>query len=178
MAPVERECDPTFGDSRCYVRYQPKGVVGNMAPWNFPADISLGPLVDILAAGNRAIVKPSECAPHSAELVRQAVAKDFDPSLVTVVTGEAHLAQAFAGARSPHVHRQPYRRPARVMASARRLSLPRRSKPAANVRPLAPDRVTEDTIAEVLALKASRRSGLLNTDYLLVPEKELERVFG
>src|SRR5580765_3194081 len=103
MGPVERECDPAFGDARCYVQYQPKGVVGNMAPWNFPADISIGPLVDILAAGNCAIVKPSELAPHSAELVRKAVEKDFDPSLVSVVTGDADLARAFAEVRWDHL---------------------------------------------------------------------------
>src|ERR1700742_4039165 len=77
MQPMEREVDPMLGDAKAYVQLQPKGVVGNMAPWNFPIDISLGPLVDILAAGNRAIVKPSELAPHCAELVRQAVAEHF-----------------------------------------------------------------------------------------------------
>src|SRR5690606_21218160 len=55
-----------YGLSRAYVMYQPVGVVGNISPWNFPIELAVGPLVDILAAGNRAILKPSELAPASA----------------------------------------------------------------------------------------------------------------
>jgi coniferyl-aldehyde dehydrogenase len=69
MAPEARETDPNLhGTARAAIVYQPKGVVGNMSPWNFPFDLSLGPLVDILAAGNRAILKPSEHTPACSEL--------------------------------------------------------------------------------------------------------------
>ena len=52
------------------MRYQPKGVVGNIVPWNFPFDLSLGPLVEMLAAGNRVIIKPSDYTPACGELLR------------------------------------------------------------------------------------------------------------
>jgi coniferyl-aldehyde dehydrogenase len=181
MKPVPRECDPTFGDAKCYVRHQPKGVVGNMAPWNFPADISLGPLVDILAAGNRAVVKPSECAPRCAELVRTAIEQEFDASLVSVVTGEADLAQAFASVPWDHLIYTGNPAVARlVMAAAARNLTPVTLELGGKCPTIvAPDRVTEDTIADVLSIKAVKSGQVcLNTDYLLVPEGEVERVVG
>ena len=51
-APAARSCMP-----------QPKGVIGNISPWNFPFDLSVGPLVEMLAAGNRVVLKPSEHTP-------------------------------------------------------------------------------------------------------------------
>ena len=48
MRPEPRETDQNFyGTTRAAIAYQPKGVVGNMSPWNFPFDLSLGPLVDV-----------------------------------------------------------------------------------------------------------------------------------
>lgn len=64
MAAEEREIDPAvWGSASASVRPQPKGVIGNMVPWNFPFDIAFGPLLDMLAAGNRVILKPSDLAP-------------------------------------------------------------------------------------------------------------------
>jgi coniferyl-aldehyde dehydrogenase len=181
MQPVEREVDPMLGDARAYVRYQPKGVVGNMAPWNFPIDISLGPLVDILAAGNRAIVKPSECAPACAELVRAAVEECFAPDLVTVVCGDVELARGFAEMRwdhlmytgNPAVGRQ-------VMAAAAKNLTPVTLELGGKCPTLiAPDRVNEDTCTEILSIKAVKSGQVcINTDYVLCPEASLERVIG
>src|SRR5215813_1433422 len=72
MAPEPRHADPAFyGTGRAYVQPQPKGVIGNIVPWNFPFDLSVGPLVEMLAAGNRVIIKPSDYIPACAELLRQ-----------------------------------------------------------------------------------------------------------
>ena len=61
LAEDVRYTDPAlYGTARAGVRYQPKGVVGNIVPWNFPFDLSLGPLVEMLAAGNRVIIKPEK----------------------------------------------------------------------------------------------------------------------
>jgi len=83
------------GECKGYVTYQPVGVVGNMAAWNAPFLISLGPLAYILAAGNRAIVKPSELAPACAEVLKEMVSRSFERDHVAVVTGEVDLAQAY-----------------------------------------------------------------------------------
>ena len=72
MAPEPRDADPAmYGTGRAEMRREPKGVIGNMVPWNFPYDLSLGPLVDMLAAGNRVIIKPSDFTPG----VRRAAAR-------------------------------------------------------------------------------------------------------
>ena len=69
-----RFTDPAFyGTARAAVQYQPKGVVGNIVPWNFPFDLSLGPLVEMLSAGNRVIIKrPSGAARPTASSRRTA----------------------------------------------------------------------------------------------------------
>ena len=109
MAPDPRETDPNLhGSARAAISYQPKGVVGNMSPWNFPFDLSLGPLVDMLAAGNRAILKPSEYTPACSELLREMVSATFDRDLVAVVTGGLELAKEFPDLAlgPPALHRQ------------------------------------------------------------------------
>src|SRR2546423_1296484 len=78
MAAEPREVDPAmFGSARAFVQPQPKGVVGNIVPWNFPFDLSVGPLVEMLAAGNRVVIKPSEYTPACAELLRDMVRATF-----------------------------------------------------------------------------------------------------
>ncbi|MFZ0042615.1 MAG: aldehyde dehydrogenase family protein, partial [Solirubrobacteraceae bacterium] len=68
MAPEPRHSDPAlFGSGRAYVAPQPKGVIGTIVPWNFPFDLSVGPLVEMLAAGNRVVIKPSEYTPACGE---------------------------------------------------------------------------------------------------------------
>lgn len=73
----------------------PKGVVGIVSPWNFPINLALSPLVSVLAAGNRALIKPSEFTPASSALLAELIAKYFEKTEVAVVCGEAELAQQF-----------------------------------------------------------------------------------
>src|ERR1022692_2791643 len=96
MAEDERPADPAFyGTARAGLRFQPKGVVGNIVPWNFPFDLSVGPLVEMLAAGNRVVLKPSEYAPACGELLREMIRATFDRDRVEVVVGGLELARAF-----------------------------------------------------------------------------------
>ncbi len=104
MAPDPRDTDPNLhGSARAAIAYQPKGVIGNISPWNFPFDLSVGPLVDMLAAGNRAILKPSEYTPACSELLKEMVAATFDRDLVGVVTGGLELAKEFPTLRWDHL---------------------------------------------------------------------------
>ncbi len=104
MAPQRRQGDPAlFGDAAIEIRYQPKGVIGNISPWNFPFDLSVGPLIDILAAGNRAILKPSDYTPACADLLAEMIAETFEPDLVTVTVGGVDLAKAFSTLRWDHL---------------------------------------------------------------------------
>jgi coniferyl-aldehyde dehydrogenase len=177
LEPVEREADPSFADSRSYVRYQPKGVIGNMAPWNFPVDLTVGPLVDILAAGNRAIVKPSELAPHTGELVKKTIAEHFAEDLVTVVTGGVELAQAFAATPWDHLMYTGNPVVARsVMAAAAKNLTPVTLELGGKCPSIvAKDRLTEDSFREILSVKAVKSGQVcLNTDYVMVPRASLE----
>jgi coniferyl-aldehyde dehydrogenase len=81
---------------RAEVVRQPLGVVGLISPWNFPVNLTFGPLAGILAAGNRCLIKPSEVTPAVSALMQRLVAQAFDPSEVSVVTGGPEIAQAFS----------------------------------------------------------------------------------
>lgn len=83
-----------FG-STAWVRFQPKGVVGIIGTWNAPLFTLLSPLASVLAAGNRAVLKPSEVAPRTAETLLQAAQACLDPEVVSVVTGDAAVATQF-----------------------------------------------------------------------------------
>lgn len=82
----------TFLGTTSEVQYEPKGVCLIMGPWNFPFMLTFGPLVSCLAAGNTAILKPSELTPHTSHLIRDLVNEFFDNDLVTVAEGDAQVA--------------------------------------------------------------------------------------
>lgn len=91
-----------FG-ARAEVRYEPKGVVGIVAPWNFPVVLAFAPLAQALAAGNRAMLKPSEFTPRTADLFARILAEVFAPEEVAVVTGGPEVGEAFCRLRFDHL---------------------------------------------------------------------------
>jgi aldehyde dehydrogenase (NAD+) len=76
------------------VRYEPKGVVLVLAPWNYPFALALNPLVAAVAAGNCVMLKPSEKTPHTAAFIAALMHDTFDPSEVAVVQGGADVGDA------------------------------------------------------------------------------------
>lgn len=78
------------------VEYQPLGVIGILVPWNYPLLLTFGPLIDVLAAGNRAMIKPSELLPETAELIERSVSEFFTSDEVAVVNGGVDVAEAFS----------------------------------------------------------------------------------
>ncbi|MFT7531692.1 MAG: coniferyl-aldehyde dehydrogenase [Gammaproteobacteria bacterium] len=83
------------GSSRAETRVVPKGVVGNISPWNFPVECALVMAVDMLSAGNRVILKSARQAPATAQAVSEAIAEFFDEDVFASVTGGSELTQAF-----------------------------------------------------------------------------------
>lgn len=69
------------------VHYEPKGVVLIISPWNFPINLTLGPLVSAIAAGNTVIIKPSEMTPHAAAIMKTMIQETFDESEVALFEG-------------------------------------------------------------------------------------------
>ncbi len=76
--------------------YQPLGVVGILSAWNYPLFLSIGPMIGAIAAGDHVMLKPSELAPQSAELIRSMIAEIYPPEYVTVITGDAAVAADLA----------------------------------------------------------------------------------
>src|SRR5258705_2033221 len=89
--------------ARAYVEYQPLGVIGIVAPWNYPLSLALMPLATALAAGNRAMIKPSELTPATSDALVALVAETFPEDEVTVVTGDASIGAAFAALPFDHL---------------------------------------------------------------------------
>lgn len=89
------EAAPTSGlmGRKGYTHWEPKGVVLHLATWNAPILISLSPAVEMIAAGNTVMIKPSELAPKSAEVVKKIVEEAFAPDEVAVVLGGPEVAQ-------------------------------------------------------------------------------------
>jgi coniferyl-aldehyde dehydrogenase len=103
MKPERRRVDWLFQPARAWVRYEPLGVVGIMSPWNFPLLLSLVPLVNVLSAGNRAMIKPSELTPAFSDLLARLVAQHFDPDHVAVIPGGVDVARAFSSLPFDHL---------------------------------------------------------------------------
>ncbi|MFP5520405.1 MAG: aldehyde dehydrogenase family protein [Bdellovibrionia bacterium] len=75
-----------FGTSS-RIQYQAKGCVLIIAPWNYPLQLAIAPLIPAIAAGNTVVIKPSELAPNTAQAIHQVLKKTFAPNLVEVVLG-------------------------------------------------------------------------------------------
>jgi len=98
MRPERRKVEFPLGllGGRAEIQFQPKGVVGVISPWNFPVQLTFGPLAGVFAGGNRAMVKPSEFTPATSALLQELAAKYFAPEELAVVTGGPEVGAAFA----------------------------------------------------------------------------------
>ncbi len=83
---------PLLG-TRSWIRYEPKGVTLILSPWNFPVNLTLAPLVSAVAAGNTAVLKPSEYTPHTAGVMAELIGEVFDEREVALIQGGPEVAQ-------------------------------------------------------------------------------------
>lgn len=103
MRPRRRDTEIVFITNRAFVMYQPKGVVGIIAPWNFPVYLALGPLVAAIAAGNRAMIKMSEYTPQTTATLQAVIGEVFPEDEVAVFGGAVATAQAFSALPFDHL---------------------------------------------------------------------------
>lgn len=96
MKPQRRHVEFIYQGGSAYVAYQPKGVIGIMAPWNYPVALMLIPLATALAAGNRAMLKPSELTPRTSQLLQQMLTDSFSIEEVAVILGDAQTGASFS----------------------------------------------------------------------------------
>lgn len=89
--------------ARAELRYEPKGVVGIVSPWNFPVGLTFTPLVQVFAAGNRCMIKPSEFTEATSALMGELVARLFAPEECAVITGGPEIGQQFCSLAFDHL---------------------------------------------------------------------------
>jgi len=178
MAEEQRFTDPAFyGTARAGIRYQPKGVVGNIVPWNFPFDLSVGPLVEMLAAGNRVIIKPSDYTPACAELLRQMISETFPEDLVAVSVGGLTLAKEFPTLRWDHLLYTGSPAIGREIALAAADNLVPVTLELGGKCPaiLAADSVDAGSVRSVIGTKLIKNGQMcISVDYALVPRDQVE----
>jgi coniferyl-aldehyde dehydrogenase len=102
MRPQRRAINLTFKPARGEIRYTPLGVVGVVAPWNYPFQLAIIPLANAIAAGNRVMIKPSEFTPSVSALIETLIHEVFSADEVVVVQGDASVGAEFT--RLPFDH--------------------------------------------------------------------------
>ncbi len=82
---------------------EPLGVVLIIGPWNYPIQLIIAPLIGAIAAGNCAILKPSELAPHTSHIIKEIIVKSFDPAYIAVVEGGVEASQQLLAEKFDHI---------------------------------------------------------------------------
>lgn len=95
--------DVLFFPARAEIRYQPLGVVGVVAPWNYPVNLAIVPLATAIAAGNHVMLKPSEHTPRTSALLRDLLAAVFPDDRVATVLGGPDVAERFVSLAFDHL---------------------------------------------------------------------------
>lgn len=103
LKPVRKKSPLYFWPCRSEVRLYPLGNSLIFAPWNYPIQLSLSPMIASIAAGNTVLLKPSELAPASGEFLEKLITKCFDPKHVTVVTGGVEVAEDLLKDKFDHI---------------------------------------------------------------------------
>jgi len=172
-----RETDPAvFGTARAFVRHQPKGVIGNIVPWNFPFDLGVGPLVEMLAAGNRVIIKSSDFTPACGALLQDMVAATFDPERVTVAVGGLELAKTFPTLPWDHLLYTGSPAVGRVIMRAAAENLTPVTLELGGKCPaiVTDSAVDETTVRNILGTKMIKNGQMcISVDYVLVPRAQV-----
>lgn len=101
--PKKIDAPLTMLGTRSQILYEPKGVCLIIAPWNYPFNLCIGPLASALAAGNTAILKPSELTPHTSALITKMCKEIFTESEVTVFEGGPEVSQALLTLPFDHI---------------------------------------------------------------------------
>ena len=103
MAPRRVSTTLQFMPAKNRLIPQPLGVVGIIAPWNYPLQLTLAPAVGALAAGNRVMIKPSELMPRFSALLKEVISAKFDATEMVVTGVDDDIPQAFAALPFDHL---------------------------------------------------------------------------
>lgn len=103
MEAEPREVSWVFAPARAEVVYQPLGVIGIIAPWNYPFQLAIEPLVAAMAAGNAVMIKPSELTPKTAAIIEAVVREALPKDCCAVIQGDATVGEAFSKLQFDHL---------------------------------------------------------------------------
>jgi coniferyl-aldehyde dehydrogenase len=156
---------------------QPLGVVGIIAPWNYPLQLTLAPAIGAIAAGNRVLIKPSELTPRFSALLKEVIAAKFDSTEMMVTGVEDEVAKAFAALPFDHLVFTGSTRVGRLVAEAAGRNLTPITLELGGKSPAIVDRSADiDQAAERIAYGKLLNAGqtCIAPDYALVPEGQVQ----
>ena len=103
MKPKRVKPNLAFMTTSSHIRYEPRGVCLIIAPWNFPFNLTIGPLVSAIAAGNTAMIKPSEFTPATSLMMKEMLRELFPENEVAVFEGAVEVSQALLNKPFHHI---------------------------------------------------------------------------
>ncbi|WP_426437471.1 coniferyl aldehyde dehydrogenase [Bradyrhizobium genosp. P] len=177
MTPQKIATTVQFAPGRNRLIPQPLGVVGIIAPWNYPLQLTLAPAVAAIAAGNRAIIKPSELVPRFSELLAETIARKFDATELMVTDIDDDIAKAFAALPFDHLIFTGSTRIGRLVAEAAGRNLTPVTLELGGKSPAIIDRSADiDEAARRIAYGKLLNAGqtCIAPDYALVPEASVQ----
>jgi coniferyl-aldehyde dehydrogenase len=177
MAPQRVPTALQFMPARNRLIPQPLGVVGIIAPWNYPLQLTLAPAIGAIAAGNRVVIKPSELVPHFSALLKEVVAQKFEATELHVTGIEDEIAKAFASLPFDHLVFTGSTRIGRLVAEAAGRNLTPVTLELGGKSPAIVDvSANLDEAAERIAYGKLLNAGqtCIAPDYVLVPEQSLQ----
>ena len=177
MAPQRITTALQFAPAKNRLMPQPLGVVGIIAPWNYPLQLTLAPAVGALAAGNRVMIKPSELSPRFAALLAEIIAAKFDATEMTVTGIEEEIAKSFASLPFDHLIFTGSTRVGRLVAEAAGRNLTPLTLELGGKSPVIIDRSADlDQAAARIAYGKLLNAGqtCIAPDYVLLPEVSLQ----
>lgn len=165
-----------FSGARARVEYQAKGVVGILGTWNVPLFTLLSPLAQVIAAGNRALIKPSDLAPNTGELLAETMPDYIDPESIAAVHGGRTLAERFSQLPFDHLVFTGGTEVGRAVMSAAAKNLTPVTLELGGKSPVIIGRSAsiEDAADKIISFKATNAGQLcVCPDYALVPEERV-----
>jgi coniferyl-aldehyde dehydrogenase len=177
MAPQRIATALQFAPAKNRLMPQPLGVVGIIAPWNYPLQLTLAPAVGALAAGNRVMIKPSELSPRFSALLQEIIATKFDATEMTVTGIEDEIAKSFASLPFDHLIFTGSTRVGRLVAEAAGRNLTPLTLELGGKSPVIIDRSADlDQAAARIAYGKLLNAGqtCIAPDYVLLPEVSLQ----
>lgn len=167
--------------ARSRIEYQPLGVVGIIAPWNFPVSMVFQPMSGALAAGNRIMIKPSEFTPATSEVLAEMIGDALSPEEAAVFTGGPEVGAAFSSQAFDHLIFTGATSVARHIMAAAAQNLVPVTLELGGKSPTVISRSADiqKSIERIMMGKTLNAGQIcLAPDYLLVPEEKLEEVIA